>query len=68
VRVTLNGTVRDVPEGARVREVLAACGVAEDEGALAVAVEGEVVPRRAWRETVVPEDARIEVVRPAAGG
>ncbi|HWH15547.1 MAG TPA: sulfur carrier protein ThiS [Miltoncostaeaceae bacterium] len=68
MRATVNGAERSLPPGACVVDVLRACGIGEDERALAVAVDGEVVPRTAWGGTRVPDGARVEVVRPAAGG
>ena len=35
---------------------------------VAVAVNGEIVPRSEWDKTVVPEGADIEIVTAAAGG
>ena len=35
---------------------------------VAVAVDGEVVPRSAWERTVVPDGADVEIVTAAAGG
>lgn len=35
---------------------------------VAVAVNGEIVPRSEWDMTVVPEGADIEIVTAAAGG
>jgi sulfur carrier protein len=66
--VRLNGTERDLPEGATVADAVEASGVGVDERGVAVAVSGEVVPRAAWQATPLPSGARVEVVRATAGG
>ena len=66
--MTLNGAERAVREAATVADVAALVGVTPAEAGTAVAVDGRVVPRRAWNATVVGEGARVEVVRAAAGG
>ncbi|WP_246496347.1 sulfur carrier protein ThiS [Miltoncostaea marina] len=43
-------------------------GVDPAEAGLAVAVDGEVVPRGEWGRTPVGEEASVEIVRAAAGG
>ena len=40
---------------------------AEGRG-VAVAVDGEVVPRGAWEQTVLREGARVEIVAAVQGG
>jgi sulfur carrier protein len=66
VQVWINGEPRELPEGARVRDVLDAMGAPVT--GIAVAVDAEVVPRAAWAETVVDEGARIEVLTAVQGG
>jgi sulfur carrier protein len=68
VRARLNGRDRELPEGASVADVVRLAGVEADERGVAVALDGEVVPRERWGETPVPELAAVEVVRAAAGG
>jgi len=68
VRARLNGRDQELPEGASVADVVRLAGVEADERGVAVALDGEVVPRERWAETPVPELAAVEVVRAAAGG
>jgi sulfur carrier protein len=35
---------------------------------VAVAIDGEVVPRSAWITTLVPDHSHVEIVTAAAGG
>ena len=72
--VTVNGERRELPPEATVLnavELLAGDGEhahAVQGRGVAVAVEGEVVPRRAWERTELRQGARIEVVTAVQGG
>ncbi len=68
MRVTVNGDPRDLGTDATVAVAVAAVGVAPDERGVAVAVDGAVVPRSAWRDTPLTPEARVEVLRATAGG
>jgi sulfur carrier protein len=68
MRVILNGAERDLPEGATVAHAVALLGLPPDPRGVAVALEGEVVPRRAWAETDVAEGQRVEVLTAVQGG
>ncbi|MFL5909153.1 MAG: sulfur carrier protein ThiS [Gaiellaceae bacterium] len=68
MNVTLNGELRDLSDGARVREALAATGAAPDARGLAVAVDGEVVPRGDWDRLELREGQRVEIVQAVQGG
>ena len=35
---------------------------------VAVAIDGEVVPRSAWASTLIPDRGHVEIVTAAAGG
>jgi sulfur carrier protein len=64
--VTLNGKQRELPEGATVETAVRELG-APDDG-VAVAVDGEVVPRGEWASTEVREGQEVEVLRAVQGG
>lgn len=68
MRIALNGDERELPPGATVAEAAALIGVGPDDGGVAAALDGRVVPRERWAATSVPEGGRLEVVRAAAGG
>ena len=68
MRVVLNGTERDVPAGTNVASAVAMAGGEESERGVAVAVEGEVVPRAEWQERTLAEGESVEVVRAVQGG
>jgi len=66
VKVTLNGTEREVPEGTTVLALLEAAAV--DRRRCAVEVNREVVPKtRHGERALVPGD-RVEIVTMVGGG
>ena len=66
--VTINGTRRELPDGATVATVVAGLPGAPGGRGVAVAVEGEVVPRAQWPNVALREGASIEVVVAVQGG
>lgn len=64
--ISVNGEPSDVAPGTPVAALLVALG-APDRG-VAVAIDGEVVPRGAWAATTVGDGARVEVVTAVQGG
>jgi thiazole synthase len=68
MRIELNGERRELPEGASLAEVVAESGAAPEGRGLAVAVDGEVVPRGLWGETVLRNGQQVEVLAAIQGG
>ena len=66
--VTLNGSETEVADGATVGGVLDRLDVPEGRRGVAVAVDGEVVPRGEWDERSLAQGARVEVVAAIQGG
>jgi sulfur carrier protein len=64
--VTVNGEQRELADGATVASLVDQLS-APSRG-VAVALDGEVVPRAQWPATLVAEGARIEVVAAIQGG
>ena len=64
----LNGEPRELPDGATVSEAVAASGAPPGGRGLAVAVDGEVVPRGRWDSTALEDGQRIEVLQAVQGG
>ncbi|GAA2968879.1 sulfur carrier protein ThiS [Actinokineospora diospyrosa] len=64
--VTVNGADREVAEGATVADVVAALGL--PGSGIAVALDGEVVPRAAHGTTAVPAGSALEVLTAVQGG
>jgi sulfur carrier protein len=66
MKLTVNGQPRDAPAGATVAQVVAT--VTGQRSGVAAAVNGEVVPRRAWPGTTLQDGEQIEVVTAVQGG
>ncbi|GLZ32801.1 thiamine biosynthesis protein ThiS [Lentzea sp. NBRC 105346] len=58
--------VRDLPDGATVAHVLELLNA--PPSGVAVALDGEVVPRAAWSSTLVPSGGVVEVLTAVQGG
>ncbi|MBV9212240.1 MAG: sulfur carrier protein ThiS [Actinobacteria bacterium] len=68
MRVVVNGDPRELPDRATVADAVAAAGAAPDGRGVAVAIDGEVVPRGRWEATAVEAEQRIEVLQAVQGG
>jgi sulfur carrier protein len=66
--ITVNGEPRDLPEGTPVDKVVAELLGGSGGRGVAVALNGEVVPRTAWTSTVVGKGDRVEVLTATQGG
>ncbi len=66
MHVTVNGTDEDVETGITVAALVRAR--TEEQRRVAVALNGDVVPRSAWDATNLSEGDRVEVLVPVAGG
>ena len=66
--IRLNGQDCELQAGATVAAVLARLQVPADARGVAVAVDGEVVPRARWETFLLAEDARVEVLSAMQGG
>jgi sulfur carrier protein len=66
--VLINGERRELPDDATVETAVLAVGAPEGGRGVAVALEGEVVPRGAWSSTAVREGQRLEVLHAVQGG
>jgi sulfur carrier protein len=64
--IVVNGAERDVQAGSTVAEVV--LSLTSEERGVAVAVDGEVVPRGDWRTTMLVDGQHVEVLRAVQGG
>ncbi len=64
----VNGQRSDMPAGETVLAVLGRLGLSPDARGVAVAVDGEVVPRADWETFALAQDARVEVLTAMQGG
>ena len=66
--IVLNGQDSDVRPGETVAAVLDRLDLPPDARGVAVAVDGEVVPRAGWESCVLSDEARVEVLTAMQGG
>ncbi len=66
MKAKVNGLDRELADGSTVATVLALLDA--PPSGVAVALDGEVVPRAAWGTTVVPDGASVEVLTAVQGG
>ena len=68
MRLLVNGESREVQPGATLQVLVSLIGTAPAGRGVAVAVDGEVVPRGAWDRTALRDGARVEIVAAVQGG
>jgi sulfur carrier protein len=66
--IALNGEGSDLRAGETVAAALRSMGLELDVAGVAVAVDGQVVPRGQWRSFELGEHARVEVLTAMQGG
>jgi len=66
--IFLNGERSELAAGETLAAALERLGVAPDQRGVAVAVDGEVVPRGRWSATELASGQRIEVLQAVQGG
>jgi sulfur carrier protein len=66
--IFLNGVEREWRAGEPVAALLELLGLPGDARGVAVAVDGEVVPRAGWHTRAVPDGAHVEVLTAMQGG
>ena len=66
INITLNGAPHQVPSGQTLDQLIAALSL--ENQALALAVNRNVVPRKAWQDRVLATQDQVEIVRAIGGG
>ena len=66
--IFVNGSERAWGAGGSVVTVLELLDLTPDARGVAVAVDGEVVPKASWETFAIPEGARVEVLTAMQGG
>jgi sulfur carrier protein len=66
MRISVNEQVMDVRDGLSIDGLLEQLGVRREFSA--VALNREIMPRGSFRETVLSEGDRVEIVHPMGGG
>ncbi len=68
MRVLINGEPRELAAGATVSEAANLVGIEPQARGVAVALDGQVVPRAELGGTILEEGQRVEIVRAIQGG
>ena len=68
MKVILNGDATQLDDGVPVSAAVQAAGVDGEARGVAVAVDGEVIPRGQWEATRLEEGQRVEVLQAVQGG
>jgi thiazole synthase len=68
MRIELNGEMRELPAGATLADAAREAGVGEGGRGVAVAIDGEVVPRGEWGSTPLADGQQVEVLAAIQGG
>jgi len=68
MRIELNGEPRELPAGATLADAVRESGAEHDGRGVAVALDGEVVPRAEWPSTLLVEGHSVEVLAAIQGG
>lgn len=68
MKLNINGQSRDLKNASIPGALEMEAVPREDWSAIAVARNGNIVPKSAWDETKLAENDRIEIVRAFAGG
>lgn len=67
-KIVLNGERVELPAGASLLSALERIGIEEQSKGVAVAVDGEVVPRTHWEAYSLHDGARVEALTAMQGG
>ena len=68
MRIELNGQAHELPDASTLAAAVRATGAGEGARGLAVALDGEVVPRSEWERTPLREGQAVEVLAAIQGG
>ena len=68
MKIILNGQSSDLRGGESVLAAMQQLGLPADARGVAVAVDGEVIPRAQWEDVRLSEGTRVEVLSAMQGG
>jgi sulfur carrier protein len=68
VQAVVNGQLRELDQGLTIQALIESLESAAEGRGVAVAMNGEVVPRGVWDQTLIREGARVEIVAAVQGG
>jgi sulfur carrier protein len=68
MKLIVNGKEVETKPDLSVEELLAEVLESDKRDGIAVALNGEVVPKGSWRERILQADDRLEIIRAVQGG
>ncbi|HEY4779784.1 MAG TPA: sulfur carrier protein ThiS, partial [Solirubrobacterales bacterium] len=68
MKIELNGAQRELADGATLADAVRESGAGDRARGVAVALDGEVVPRGEWEATPLREGQSVEVLAAIQGG
>jgi thiamine biosynthesis protein ThiS len=66
IKIVVNGESRTVPQGQTILGLIRDLGL--EPARVAVELDRAIVKQPRWEETILPQDARIEIVQFVGGG
>ena len=68
MKIRVNGKNKEVRLNLNIYDLLIDLELNPDQSGIAVAVNREVIPKTAWKETELLENSEIEIIRAVQGG
>lgn len=68
MKIRVNGKNKEVRLNLNIYDLLIDLELNPDQSGIAVAVNREVVPKTAWKETELLENSEVEIIRAVQGG
>ncbi|MYC76292.1 sulfur carrier protein ThiS [Candidatus Poribacteria bacterium] len=68
MKIRVNGEEKTVRLNLNVHGLLLALEMDPTQSGIAVAVDGEVIPRMEWQATELHENSEVEIIRAVQGG
>ena len=68
MKIRVNGKNKEVRLNLNIYDLLIDLELNPDQSGIAVAVDREVIPKTAWKETELLENSEIEIIRAVQGG
>ncbi len=68
MKIHVNGENREVRLNLNIYDLLIELELNPDQAGTAVAVNREVIPKTAWKETELCEGSEVEIIRAVQGG
>ncbi|MBI1923736.1 sulfur carrier protein ThiS [Candidatus Poribacteria bacterium] len=68
MNITVNGEIKVVQPGLNLYQLLLDLQIDPSRPGIAIALDREVLPRKRWKETEIPSESEVEIIRAVQGG